>query len=973
MAVLLVIALGGWLWWERDRAVPALINSLIDGGKIESLDGLQLSFGQIDIERLKLALSDGATLHLENVRLLRPFSLIFSGAENRTQVTVERLEFEPPERAVATTAIPEKKEEEPIPAFRLSDTVWSIHRYLPEKLHIRELQWRGRTATPAALDLRRDHTEDTIDAALLSGEQRLSLRIQPQENQLSLVAHLGTAGQDPALSLRCNLAPGDNDTWQTALRLESDLQRIAGLPLLGNLDEIAASASGKLTASIELALPDEALQLQAYRDIVAKLNGESLHLTLPETLLGVPADLSVSTDTPIELSLKSLEPARTEAIAGSATLKLTPTGQPVPLLDLQTQTRSKNEKPSIEVTGTLNLEAASPLLAAPRWQKMLAALKLGSPSGAVHFAGMAKVSPLRDDRALHQSWLSNITLTLLPDSRAGFSYTAELQQDSPASQFGWHKGKVDIRIAKPVNLQIAEWPGDIQITEGTAALQLTPDGGKAAIASELQQVDCTIAEETRCALKLQVAADKIDHKSSTLTIREPKLHTQLDFTLQANRQRWELRQSAFTARQISRDGIEVEDFSFSTTHVECTLADGNPACNSPESITSFSKLKNEEMTASGAVRFDDMHFRLDDSQSQFTSSYRSDNLKFTAQGGYRLEPVLSGKLNLNGNRLRGENQLQAGSLNARAQWRHDLDTAKGNAEFTLEPVKFSQQQPLSESVAGLPLDLVAGTLTAAGKLSWPQTQGDNINVTLNDAAAVYGDSFATGVQTRFALIKPEENWITSKPQPVRIDTLDVGLPVKDIQFTLSLDQKQELRFEKLRAELLGGKLQSEALVWSLKGEERRSLVLLNEISLRELARETEAENFAATGILDLKIPLITSREGITIEHGSVQARAPGGRLRYYGAFSAEMLSSNPQLKLIAGALEDYNYRELSGTVEYPPSGDMQLQLKLVGRSDSVDADRDLIINLNLENNIPAMLRSLQASRDLTEALEKQIQ
>nr|WP_284500679.1 YdbH domain-containing protein [Microbulbifer sp. GX H0434] len=232
--------------------------------------------------------------------------------------------------------------------------------------------------------------------------------------------------------------------------------------------------------------------------------------------------------------------------------------------------------------------------------------------------------------------------------------------------------------------------------------------------------------------------------------------------------------------------------------------------------------------------------------------------------------------------------------------------------------------------------------------------------------------FAVDASGTLAAEQRDGLWVTGSPQPLTVGSVDVGVAIDDIRFALSLDRQRNLELIDLRAELLGGTLRSPQLTWNLDGEMRRSEARLDGISLEQLADEMEAENFAASGILDLRIPLLTDADGVTVEQGRVEARPPGGRLRYYGAFSPSMLSGNPQLKLIAGALEDYNYRELSGTLEYPPSGDMQMQLKLVGRSDSVAEDRDLVINLNLENNIPDMLRSLQASRDLTGALEKAV-
>nr|WP_255774785.1 YdbH domain-containing protein [Microbulbifer zhoushanensis] len=263
-------------------------------------------------------------------------------------------------------------------------------------------------------------------------------------------------------------------------------------------------------------------------------------------------------------------------------------------------------------------------------------------------------------------------------------------------------------------------------------------------------------------------------------------------------------------------------------------------------------------------------------------------------------------------------------------------------------------------------------MVVQGRLSWPAGDSDTLSAQLSDIAAVYDKSFAVGITGNIALQREDGQWATPEPQDIAVESIDVGVPIENVRFALSLEADNDLVLNGFNAELLEGNVQSDSITWNLDGKARRSQVSITGLSLKALSNEMEAGNFAASGVLDTTIPLVTDAGGITVERGTVKARPPGGRLRYYGAFSPEMLSSNPQLKMLAGALEDYDYRSLSGTLEYPPSGDMQMQLKLVGRSASVDKDRDLIINLNLENNIPAMLRSLQASRDLADALEKQI-
>lgn len=971
-AVLLLASACGWIWWDRDRLAPRIINPWLAGDRIEALRGLQLGPGRLAFEQLSVHLRSGARLQLQGVQLLRPWSLVFAADENRSQLRIARLDYIPAETSGADSPAAVPSQGASSQEFTLSESTGLLRRYLPEKVQVEEMHWRGEGAPSDQLKLQRDHGSDTVDARLSTGSQQLSLQMQLTEALLRITARLDTAEQRGALALTAELAREDGGNWRGTAQLDSDLRQLAALPLPAKLGDIAASASGRLSATIRAQLPDRVLQFREYREISAELQGESVRFTLPETLLGVPIAASLSTTEPLAVKLAALQPPRPEELSGGGHFELVPVGQP-PLLQARFETRADRGIPALALTGTVDLSAATPFLRSRDWQRGSAPLRPDSASGTVHFRGAAKLKPPGSRRDSGRDWLRDLSLTLLPESRASIALVAGDDKDSGPARFGWHKGAVDIQLPQALTLSAPRWPGEIRVTAGAMTLRAEEDRGSLSAEAQLRQVECRIAGGTHCSLQLSAGSPQLAQADGKLSLQGPAVSAQLELSLEGDRQRWQLRQTELRVEKLTRDTLVVERLSLQPPHLECTLTPMDPVCGSARLTAGFSTLEAPELRASGALVFDNVQFKTVDDHLSASADYRSDALNLQMQGRYKLDAKLEGQLSLVGGALRGETRAQAGPLQLRSQWQHNLDSARGGAHFTLPPVEFSRAAPLSESVQGLPVDIVAGTISASGHYSWPQAQGDRIELHWDKLAAVHGDSFATGAVGRLSLARRGEHWVTDKPRAMQLDTLDVGIQVKNIRVTAALDERGDLTLGSVSAELLGGTLRSPQLVWNLEGEERRSEVLLEGISLRELAGEMEAENFAASGILDLHIPLVTGADGITVTQGKVQSRPPGGRLRYYGAFSAEMLSGNPQLKLLAGALEDYNFRELSGTVEYPPSGDMQLQLKLVGRSKSVAVDRDLIINLNLENNIPSMLRSLQASRDLTEALEKQLQ
>jgi hypothetical protein len=446
----------------------------------------------------------------------------------------------------------------------------------------------------------------------------------------------------------------------------------------------------------------------------------------------------------------------------------------------------------------------------------------------------------------------------------------------------------------------------------------------------------------------------------------------VNFSVANEERKFKLEPLEVSVQKTRSEPLQIGSASMTSASVHCTQKSQNILCNIDNTELQFTNLEIPNLKVTGKLLLSNTQLVSEPDRLSARSQFTTKQLDLNIQKQYRGKVDIGGNLEFSGNQLDGKSEAQAGPVGLNAHWQHNLDTGQGFSRFSLPKTTLSRGQPLSSAVQGIPLDLVAGELSAEGLLSWPAGKGDYLHTQFNELAATFGDAFATGIVGELALKRDGDNWHSPQPQAIKLQTLDPGLPITDIVFNFSLNRQQDLVFEQLHAAILDGNLSGERLLWNLNGERRQSTLTLSGISLKTLTRELDAENFAATGILDARIPLITDSAGITVKQGHVEARPPGGRLRYYGAFSPDMLSSNPQLKLLAGALEDYNYRELSGDVEYPPNGDMQLQLKLLGRSSSVAADRDLIINLNLENNIPSMLRSLQASRDLTEALEKQL-
>jgi hypothetical protein len=86
-----------------------------------------------------------------------------------------------------------------------------------------------------------------------------------------------------------------------------------------------------------------------------------------------------------------------------------------------------------------------------------------------------------------------------------------------------------------------------------------------------------------------------------------------------------------------------------------------------------------------------------------------------------------------------------------------------------------------------------------------------------------------------------------------------------------------------------------------------------------------------------------------------------------------LAEANPSVKMVVEALSNFQYQVLDVTSDYKPGGDLNLQIRLEGENPDWQEGQPVHLNLNLEENIPALLRSLQLSGEITERVREQYQ
>jgi hypothetical protein len=144
------------------------------------------------------------------------------------------------------------------------------------------------------------------------------------------------------------------------------------------------------------------------------------------------------------------------------------------------------------------------------------------------------------------------------------------------------------------------------------------------------------------------------------------------------------------------------------------------------------------------------------------------------------------------------------------------------------------------------------------------------------------------------------------------------------------------------------------------------------LDLKKVLELEQQETVKGTGILDGMLPLIISEKNAEVHHGSIIARPPGGTLQLeVDEETANGWAKNqPQLDLLVQALQNYQYSKLEVGVDYEKNGTLKLATKLEGKNPDFQNGVPIHFNLNIEENIPALMRSLSLVQGLEENIEK---
>ncbi len=332
-----------------------------------------------------------------------------------------------------------------------------------------------------------------------------------------------------------------------------------------------------------------------------------------------------------------------------------------------------------------------------------------------------------------------------------------------------------------------------------------------------------------------------------------------------------------------------------------------------------------------------------------------------------------------------EHPLQIGG-----QVRLNLLNGEGSGTMALKPMEFAPDTlVLSQLIQPWPnpdMDVTQGTVSASAKVTFRQSPSETSKsfhikglhgiVDFQEIGGFFKPTIMEGLTTRVEILGEDETLrIPSTPLHIKkvrsaVELAETSLLVSTKAFRPS--SLPTFSITNMNTHLLGGTISLPDTIIDPLAPTHAVTLQVKGLDLGKILALEQQESVKGTGTLDGRLPLFVSGTDIEVHQGSITARPPGGTLQFEvdKETAAGWAKNQPSLDLIVKSLENYQYSKLEVGADYEKNGILKLATRLEGKNPDFKKGVPIHFNLNIEENIPALMKSLSLVKGLEESIEK---
>ena len=274
-----------------------------------------------------------------------------------------------------------------------------------------------------------------------------------------------------------------------------------------------------------------------------------------------------------------------------------------------------------------------------------------------------------------------------------------------------------------------------------------------------------------------------------------------------------------------------------------------------------------------------------------------------------------------------------------------------------------------------PFDLLSGKINLSSHASWSEKDAFCLYTTINvdDAGGNVGDLLFSGLSFDHELqILPKLQTVSAGK--ITLKYVDSGVIANNISTDLKVKTERsnslpQVIVHDLNGEIFGGNFSANDLVYDLNSSTNNFMIKATNIDLAEIVKTQQLEGIEATGRIDGIIPVELNEEGVFIQDGAFINDVRNGTIRYNPATGTEQLKQNPITGIALDALRDFRYSYLSAGVNFTPEGRLKINLQLKGTSPELDTSRPVHLNINTEQNLLSLLKSLRYAQGVSKKID----
>ena len=292
--------------------------------------------------------------------------------------------------------------------------------------------------------------------------------------------------------------------------------------------------------------------------------------------------------------------------------------------------------------------------------------------------------------------------------------------------------------------------------------------------------------------------------------------------------------------------------------------------------------------------------------------------------------------------------------------------------------------PFADLIKAWPplLSLTQGKVKGEGRIGFDLEKNilkkASASLVMNDISGIYDTTIFQGLTTNLSLSAGPQVF-TLNTDELRVKQINKGFVLGPLtasggytsEWQKPVDGK--LSLQGFHMDVIGGSVTTPAQVFDLSQSKQSLMLTLDNIDLGLLLQQHPSTELSGSGRISGTVPIEITATGVSIPKGMVAARPPGGQLQLHSDRAEALAKSQPSMKLITDALEDFHYTVLASEVSYDEEGKLLLGLRLEGRNPALENGRPVHFNITLEEDLPAMITSIQLSSQISDVVKKRLQ